>query len=254
LRSDIASSSCCGNPPTIQLKAELHAFYSDRWTAVGGLVSLFAHEARHTYMAHVCHGLDNSIAEMGAYGVEALLHQWLAYHGEPDFLTALNPGPTNDYREASRFAYDALRRNMFCAEPTPEGLPPELPLLPAADTAVWTEKILRAARSGVPIPVPISPAADGTAPVQGAVFTWQSVDFPGGVTYGVEVDALFHFGKDWEYWQARTDAVGLSATSYAMPIAFDPSYNPVGRWRVWAISPTDGPGPKSEWNYFRVEG
>jgi hypothetical protein len=40
-RSDIASHSCCGTPPTINIRAELHAFSSDRWTAVGRLMALY---------------------------------------------------------------------------------------------------------------------------------------------------------------------------------------------------------------------
>jgi hypothetical protein len=71
-RSDIAAHTCCGTPPTINIKPELHAFYSDRWTAVGKLMTLYIHEARHTTMAHQCKGRDNTMAEMGAYGVEAL--------------------------------------------------------------------------------------------------------------------------------------------------------------------------------------
>ena len=138
-RSDIPFHSCCGTPPTILIKTELHAFHSDRWTAVGGLMALYIHEARHTFLAHRCQGRDNTIAEMGAFGVEASLHQWLTYHGDPDFLTALNPGPTNDYREASRFAFDSMRRNLFCAEPTPEGLPPALAAPPIGDAAIWTD-------------------------------------------------------------------------------------------------------------------
>lgn len=253
-RNDVASHSCCGTPPTISMKPELHAFYSDRWTAVGGLMALYIHEARHTFSAHVCQGRDRTIMEMAPYGVEALLNQWLAYHSDADFLTALNPGPTNDYREASRFTYDSMRRNMFCDEPAPEGLPPALAASPAAEDAVWTEKMIRAFQSGVPVPVPVSPAEDASVPVRGAVFAWQSVDFPGGVTYGIEIDALFRFGKDWEFWQARTDAAGLSAPGFTMPIPFDPSYNPIGRWRVWAISPANGAGPKSAWRYFTIGG
>jgi hypothetical protein len=251
-RSDIASHSCCGTPPTINIKAELHAFHSDRWTAVGALMVLYVHEARHTYMAHRCEGKDNTIAELGSYGVEARLFEWLAYHSDADFLTMLTPGPTIDYRESARFNFHTLQRYQFCLDPTPAGLPPALSSPAPADTPVWTERMIQASRSGIPIPVLLSPAADAAVPVQGAVFTWQPVDFPGGVAYGIEVDALFHFGNDWEYWQARTDAVGLGGASYTMPIPFDPSYHPKGRWRVWAISPASGAGPKSEWQYFKI--
>lgn len=252
-RSDITSHSCCGTPPTINIKAELHAFYSDRWTAVGKLMTLYIHEARHTYMAHQCQWRDNTIAELGAYGVEARLNEWLAYHIDPDFLAMLAPGPTNDYREAARHEFYALQTTNFCLDPTPNGPPPALAASASADTPAWTARMIQASQSGVPVPVLLSPAPDATVPSRGAVFTWESVEFPGGVTYGIEVDALFSFGKEWEYWQARTDSSGLAGTSYTIPISFDGSYHKMGRWRVWAISPTAGAGPKSEWQYFTIK-
>jgi len=251
-RSDIASHSCCGTPPTINIRAELHALYSDRWTAVGGLMRLYVHEARHTYMAHHCQGRDNTLAEMGAYGVEALLYEWLAYHSDAVFLTMLAPGPTIDYREAARHNYFSLQSTMFCLDPTPTGLPPALAVESMTGTPVWTEKMIQADRSGVPVPVLLSPAADAEVASIGAVFTWEGVDFPGGITYGIEIDALYRFGEDWEYWQARTDADGLAQPSYTVPLAFDPTYSKLGRWRVWAISPANGAGPKSEWRYFKI--
>ncbi len=251
-RSDVASHSCCGDPPTINIRTELHAFHSDRWTAVGSLMRLYIHEARHTYMSHHCEGRDNTLAEMGSYGVEAKLYEWLAYHSDPDFLTTLSPGPTNDYREAARHSFFSLQGGMFCLDPTPDGPPPALAESPSAGTVVWTERMIQALQSGIPSPIPLSPLADAAVASQGAVFTWQGVDFPGGVTYGIEVDALYRFGEGWEFWQARTDAAGLAALSYTMPLAFDTTYSKLGRWRVWAISPTKGAGPKSEWRSFKI--
>lgn len=252
-RSDIASHSCCGTPPTIQIRAELHAFHSDRWTAVGALMRLYIHEARHTYMAHQCRGRDNTIAELGAYGVEARLYEWLAYHSDPDFLTALSPGPTVDYREAARHNYHSLLSGMFCLDPTPAGLPPALAETAPAGIPVWTEKMIHALQSGVPVPVPLSPAADAEIGSQGARFTWEGVEYPGEVTYGIEIDTLYRFGEDWEYWQTHTDAAGLAQPDYTVPLAFDTTYSKRGRWRVWAISPANGAGPKSEWLYFKIE-
>ena len=251
-RSDIAFHSCCGTPPTINIKAELHAFYSDRWTAVGKLTALYVHEARHTTMAHQCNGRDHTIAEMGAYGVEALLDQWLAYHSDPDFLTTLDPSPTNDYREAARHNFYAIQKTSFCADPTPAGLPPALTSPAFAGTPVWTERMIQASQTGIPVPALVSPEADAAVPLKEAVFTWQSVDFSGGVKYGIEVDTLFQFGQDWKYWEARTDATGLAVPTYTVPLPFDGSYTKLGRWRVWAVSATAGEGPKSEWRYFQI--
>jgi hypothetical protein len=252
-RSDIASHSCCGTPPTINIRAELHALYSDRWTAVGALMRLYVHEARHTFMAHRCEtGTDRTIAELGAYGVEARLYEWLAYHADPAFLTMLAPGPTNDYREAARHNYFSLLSNMFCLDPTPSGPPLALAAPADAATPVWTERMVRAARTGIPVPGFILPEADAAIPSKGAVFSWQAVEFPGGVAYGIEVDVLFRLGKDWEYWEAHADSSGLTGTSYTMPLAFDATYGKLGRWRVWAISATNEAGPKSEWRFFRI--
>ncbi len=251
-RDDIAAHTCCGTPPTINIRAELQVHYSDRWTAVGTLMRLYIHEARHTFMAHQCQGRDNAISELGSYGVEARLYEWLAYHSDPDFLTMLAPGPGNDYREAARHNYFSLLGNMFCLDPTPGDLPPALAEPSMNGTPVWTEKMIRAARSGIPAPVQLAPAADNDLASRGAVFTWQAVDFPGGVTYGIEIDALYAFGGDWTFWQARTDDAGLAAPTYTVPIPFDATYSKLGRWRVWAISAADGAGPKSEWRYFKI--
>jgi hypothetical protein len=111
--------------------------------------------------------------------------------------------------------------------------------------------MVQASQSGIPLPVLLSPVADASVAARGAVFTWQPVEFPGGVTYGIEVDAFFRFGQDWEFWEARTDAAGLAVPSYILPIPFD-GYSPMGRWRAWAFSPTAGAGPKSKWRYFRI--
>jgi hypothetical protein len=252
-RSDITTHSCCGTPPVIRIRAELHTFYSDRWTAVGRLMALYVHEARHTYMAHQCEkGVDNRIAELGAYGVEARLYEWLAYHSDPAVLTMLAPGPTNDYREMARHYFHSMQFNMFCLDPTPAGLPPALAAPADPASPVWTERMIQAARSGIPVPGLLLPEADAAVPSKGAVFSWQAVDFPGGVTYGIEVDELFRFGKDWEYWTAHVDSSGLTGASYPMPLALDTANAKLGRWRVWAISPTAGPGPKSEWRYFKI--
>ncbi len=250
-RSDIAAHTCCGTPPTINIKTELHALYSDRWTAVGKLTALFVHEARHTYKAHTCNGKDNTVAEMGSYGVEYAFDQWLAFHSNPDFLASLDPGPTDDYRLAARWIAYAMQKSVFCNEPTPAVLPP----LPAASqyrgTPVFTSRAAAAIRSGIPAPALLAPDSGATVPARGATFTWQPVDFPGGVTYSIEIDALFRFGQDWQFWEARVDDHALAGTTYTLPLPFD-GYDVQGRWRAGASSPAAGDGPKSDWRYFEV--
>jgi hypothetical protein len=252
-RSDIATHHCCGSPPTVSIKADLHIYYSDRWTAVGSLMRLYVHEARHRFMAHRCEtGMDNTIAELGSYGVEARLYEWLAYHSDPKVLAMLSPGPTNDYREEARQNFYSMQRYMFCLDPTPSAPPPELADNPLSGTPVWTAGIIRALQSGVPVPRLLEPAADADAPGRGAVFTWQAVDFSGGAAYGIEVDEFFQYGKAQGYWRAVADDAGLAGLRYVLPVGFNTGYAKLGRWRVWAISPTAGAGPKSEWRYFKI--
>ena len=250
-RSDIQSHSCCGTPPTINIKTELQALYSERWSAVGKLTAIYVHEARHTFKAHQCSGRDNTIAEMGALGVELSLYRWLAYHSDPDFLTSLDPGPTDDYRQAARWNAYALEKSGFCAEPTPGSLPAPLTVSLWAKTPVATDRMAAASRSGVPVPVLLSPAGDVRVDPRGRTFTWGVVDYPGGVTYSIEIDSFFSFNKDWQFWEARTDERGLASPSYTLPLPFD-GYAVRGRWRVWATSPAAGDGPKSDWRYFEL--
>jgi hypothetical protein len=41
-------------------------------------------------------------------------------------------------------------------------------------------------------------------------------------------------------------------STFAMPIPFDPTYHPIGRRRVWAVSPSAGTGPKGERQLFMI--
>jgi hypothetical protein len=250
-RDDISNHSCCGTPPTINIKTELQALYSDRWTAVGKLTSLYVHEARHTYAAHTCNGKDTSIAEMGALGVEYSFYRWLAYHSDLDFMTTLDPGPTDDYRQAARWNAYAMEKSSFCKDPTPGALPAPLAISDWTSTPVVTNRTAAAMHSNIPIPVLLSPAGKATVPVRGGTFTWEPVDYPGEITYNIEIDAFFRFGQDWQFWEAREDERGLSSPVYSLAMPFD-SYDVSGRWRVWATSAAAGDGLKSEWRYFEI--
>ena len=162
---------------------------------------LYVHEARHTFMAHRCEkGVDRTIAELGAYGVEARLYEWLAYHSDPDFLTMLAPGP------ATITAKTARHELLFAA---PQHVLPrsdsERPSARAGGSRDERNSRLDGTDDpGRPVRRSRPRAAcarGGWMPSlsRGAVFTWQAVDFPGGVTYGIEIDALYAFGKDWTY-------------------------------------------------------
>ncbi|MBI5303078.1 MAG: hypothetical protein HY868_13165 [Chloroflexi bacterium] len=99
-----------------------------------------------------------------------------------------------------------------------------------------------------PLAPPAAPAM--TSPSDGKVFrvfprvasfSWNSVAFPGGVSYTIEIQ------KNTGSWVAHVTAGSLGATNYSM--AAFPGDNQ-GRWRVWATSPTAGAGTKSDWRYF----
>ncbi len=251
VRAGIAAPTCCGTPPTIQLKDNMTFLYSDRWTAVGRVMEILVHEARHTYRAHGCSGKDFLVSDLGSYGVEYYLITWLAYHSDPHFLTSLSPGTEDDYRQAARFEAYTMLKNIFCNEPTPEALPSLLPGLTPGDVFFTTEKIERAAASGLPAPVLISPAPDEILNEGTAVFSWEKIASSETITYNIEVDALFQFGREWSHWKALLDESGLTETVYSMSRPFD-YYDRAGRWRVWATGSVSGDGPKSEWRYVQI--
>jgi hypothetical protein len=74
--------------------------------------------------------------------------------------------------------------------------------------------------------------------------TWQPVNVQGGVTYSVEVEHNLH-----GMWTSFASQSGIGGLSYTTP---DFGEDSVARWRVWAVSPTAGAGPKSEWREFSI--
>lgn len=98
-----------------------------------------------------------------------------------------------------------------------------------------------------PEPPSVPPTPEQTEPANGAVLTaypriatfrWQPVEFPGGVTYTVEIE--WNTSK----WIPCDSATGLSVTEFTTS-CFGGD-NPF-RWRVWATSPTAGDSQKSGW-------
>ena len=95
---DIANSFCCDPAGTIDIKATLGpnnsglaalVFPTD-FRAVGTLMVLFVHEARHNNgFPHTCADAinDKTIAELGAWGVQYYTDLFLANHTNPAFLT-----------------------------------------------------------------------------------------------------------------------------------------------------------------------
>ncbi len=90
LRGDIGTSFCCDPAGIINIQARnLSAlqFPSDfRW--VGTLVVLFVHETRHNNgFPHTCGANDNTIGELGAWGVQYYTDLYLGSRSDPAFIT-----------------------------------------------------------------------------------------------------------------------------------------------------------------------
>jgi hypothetical protein len=127
-RSDIAYSFCCDPADTINILVAENSYLmlTGRWVdpaLAGGLMDtmvLFVHEARHNEgYPHTCNtGQDDrTISEMGAWGVQYYLLQWIAQHGDRAFLRA--PGGDPDiYRRIALDHMISVRRTRFCHEPT----------------------------------------------------------------------------------------------------------------------------------------
>jgi hypothetical protein len=130
-RNDIQNSFCCDPPHTINLVTGLFALESDRWLQaenrdanIQSLMVLMIHEARHSQgFFHTCGTKDQTLEEMGAFGVQYWTYMWLAYHSDPAFMT---PGGSqaNLYRELNRdmamkfLATSAAGSGPFCQQAT----------------------------------------------------------------------------------------------------------------------------------------
>ncbi len=126
-RADIAYSYCCepANVINILVAENSYILLTGRWIDPelgGGLMDtmvLFVHEARHNEgYGHTCNGQDDrTIAEMGSWGVQYYLLQWLAQHTDPAFFRA--PGMDPDaYRRIALNDMVTIRYSRFCNEPT----------------------------------------------------------------------------------------------------------------------------------------
>jgi uncharacterized repeat protein (TIGR01451 family) len=141
-RGDIDFSYCCDPDRFINVRVAPNSYFllTDRWIepALGGglydTAALFVHEARHSDgLPHTCDNFDETISELGAWGVQYYLGIWTAlYSGS--FLDAPGADPTA-YRVSELFHAEGLFTR-FCT-------------LPAADLAI-------AARD---LPDPVAPGA-----------------------------------------------------------------------------------------------
>jgi hypothetical protein len=90
-RGDIGNSFCCNPPGTINIQSQNLAAvqfpFDFQW--VGTLLVLFVHETRHSNgFPHTCGVNDNTISELGAWGVQYHMNLFLGSHVDPAFLTS----------------------------------------------------------------------------------------------------------------------------------------------------------------------
>ncbi|OGO09983.1 MAG: hypothetical protein A3K46_06285 [Chloroflexi bacterium RBG_13_60_9] len=127
-RADITNSFCCepANVINIQVTANSYILQTGRWidpAIAGGLMDqmvLYVHEARHNDgYGHTCNAGtdDKTVSEMGAWGVQYYLLQWLAQHVNPWFFRAPGGDP-NVYRQIALNDMVMIRKSRFCNEPT----------------------------------------------------------------------------------------------------------------------------------------
>lgn len=123
-RSDIAVSFCCDPPGVVDVQTRnFAALTTQRWgdprfgVGLGDLVVLIAHEARHNEgKPHTCGASDQTLSELGAWGVQYELWLWMAlYSGR--FLDAPDPYPAF-YRDAALANAEDMTRSRFCSIPT----------------------------------------------------------------------------------------------------------------------------------------
>jgi len=123
-RHDITSSYCCepANVINIAVQSNSYIMLTDRWinpSMGGGLMDtgvLMVHESRHNQgLPHTCGSNDNTMEELGAWGVQAYTLLWIANHSDPNYV---RPGtsdvPYDYYRDLARDDAEVVRASRFC--------------------------------------------------------------------------------------------------------------------------------------------
>jgi len=121
-RSDIPFSYCCQPANTIDIRVADNEYIvlTDRWVdprSGGGLRDTFVllvHEARHNEgKPHTCGANDNTIGELGAWGVQYDLLTWLADYTDPAFFVTTG-APSNYVRTLTKSEAENIRKTRFC--------------------------------------------------------------------------------------------------------------------------------------------
>jgi hypothetical protein len=130
-RSDIEYSSCCEPAGVINIQTtNLCVTKTQKWldaeTGCGleWFYLLLAHEARHADgKGHTCGPWDQTIQELGAWGVQYELLILLGRHSDPRFITTTaSPPPgmrltsTDYYRGEPLWSAEDFRTQWFCGE------------------------------------------------------------------------------------------------------------------------------------------
>ena len=118
-RADAQFSYCCEPGGVIVIQTNnLYVLTrtndpNQTWDAVRGLASVFVHEARHNEgYGHTCGTKDDTVTELGAWGVEYYHLLWLGTHSNPFVV------PDSFRSSASRDARSMLT-TFFCNSPSP---------------------------------------------------------------------------------------------------------------------------------------
>jgi len=124
-RGDIGYSYCCEPAGVINLKTGLAGEQTDLWinpdwnVGLAHLMILMVHEARHNQgYPHTCDGgtSDDTLAQMGAWGVQYYLQLWLAQHASPVFMKAPLAGNPGYYQWRHGGDAQGTLSSSFCNE------------------------------------------------------------------------------------------------------------------------------------------
>jgi len=120
-RADIQNSSCCGPDLLLNIAApNLATSFTDRWVepsvhgGLDGFLLVLVHEARHAdgNHPHTCGSKDQTLAELGSWGVQYYLARWLIEHTDQSFFSS---GSTN-YNDSLGRQAELLLRSSFCRQ------------------------------------------------------------------------------------------------------------------------------------------
>jgi uncharacterized protein (TIGR03437 family) len=93
-RTDISNSFCCDPANTINIASShlgILDFITSEWLGTQGV--LYDHESRHNQgLLHTCGSNDQTLNELGAWGVQYYVQEWMTRHSDP-FLTPRNQTP-----------------------------------------------------------------------------------------------------------------------------------------------------------------